>query len=439
MAEDNSFASNMFAKANQANEQEIDEIEEHLYEQSVAEEDAVSESASAPDESVDDSESQAPKNSDDRPILFGPDSDLLTWDEESQAFVPVDDEALAALQKKGNNLQVFQASHGTAQPERFYFDGGELKKASVKPAQESADPNARVIGSGTSVELGDFLANTMIGLGRGTTKVAGASLAGAKEHGGRLVNACSETINKWKADRQQLTDSIKNNASEQVQQRQEAANAKGLDDLNDAGEVAHSTRGLNADALQSATESMREDTKKFKVDFDQRKEQFKSTVNTNLETIFQAMGYGDPQKAKAGSLDEFSEQLKGLPERKQEKVNSAIEAIKSESSNFKSYVEEKADSPEAAKADIEDQEGFAKSLSDLKDDPSKEVDKKYRDMMDKIGMGGESLKDSLGNLFKSFANLVGRVAERAGLMKANAAHAVSMNQGNAPQQGDRLG
>lgn len=114
-------------------------------------------------------------------------------------------------------------------------------------------------------------------------------------------------------------------------------------------------------------------------------------------------------------------------------------ANKGDSESFRSYIEEKSESPEAAKADIEDQEAFAKSASEIKDDPTKEANKKYQDMMDKIGLGGVSIKESLGGIFKALGNVVGRVVERATMIKGNISKAVDMNQGSSNQQSERLG
>lgn len=373
-----------------------------------------------------------------QPGLFGEDADLLMWDEEQQAFVPVDDDALAALQAKGEAVDLYQTRPGSKGLEKLSWVNGMLQSndspQNLKSKLEKlAQENEALKKGATPGEAGNPDS------GKGAGEMLGKALIGAGTTGKNTLTACRDTIKKWKADRAALTEDIQNNTAEQVAQRQEAGEGMGPEDLDDEGEVASSTKGLNADSIQKAAETMRENTQKFKQDFDQRRDQFRSSMNTNLETIFQAMGYGDPMKAKASSLQEFEDQLSTLPERKQEKVRGAIEAIQSESSNFKQYIEEKGDSPDAAKADVEDQEAFAKSVSEVKDDPAKEVDKKYRDMLENIGIGGFSIKEGLNNMFQSLSNLVNRVAERASLMKNNLSQAVSMNQGGATQQGDRLG
>jgi hypothetical protein len=481
MASENNFAnqlSSIFASSNQAN----DEMQQQL-------------EAEMEGEVIDASATSAGNDTDPRkfsyvadgPTLYGEHADLLTWDPDQKQFVAVSEEAQKALEQMGEKANIFQAIPGSHLAQQLSWNNGRARTSAssiaklasgpskiesvgsspitafVKPdavnSEGQKQPEAALDAPDTpdapesaeeklakKEQENEELKKQLKGKQREPNDLAdtlGSLINAAILGGGKLakdsVTGCSELIKKWKSDRETLAKSIHDNAAEQVQQRQEKKPGMGLEDLKDKGEVESSVKGIDPADLQKNAESMREDTKQFKQEFDQQRDQFKGSLNKNLETIFQAMGYGDPTKDKAASLADFERDLKELPELKQKKVTAAIEAIKGDSESFRSYIEEKSESPEAAKADIEDQEAFAKSASEIKDDPTKEANKKYQDMMDKIGLGGVSIKESLGGIFKALGNVVGRVVERATMIKGNISKAVDMNQGSSNQQSERLG
>lgn len=445
MALEQNFANALFTEANKANEQLQEELEAEM-ELEVFEAGTFTEDS---DENTSEKNTSSTQSQEELPALIGEDADLLVWDADSQTFVPVDDEAARILQEKGENLSVELVAPGSAVGQKLAWVNGGLRPSSRsesqgdnrkdEPPHHSSMAQGQPLNDGPAGEVLEQLFTKALGMTDRTLRTGGSLVADATRN---TITGCKDLVDKWKQDRQSLTDSIKSNTSEQIDQRQseaESTKSHDLEALNDEDEVESSVAGINPEAVQSNAEAMREDSRQFKKEVEKRRDQFKGSVNKSLETIFQAMGYGDPMKEKAVSLEDFDAQLKSLPERKQEKVKRSIEAIMTDSEDFRAYIEEKADSPEAGKVDVEDQEAFAQLVSDIKDDPIKEVDKKYRDMLDKIGAGGASLKDKLGGVFKSLGDVVNRVAERIAMIKSNIANAVSMNQGSIQQQSERPG
>lgn len=485
MALENNFANSLFAQANQANDKIQEDLEAEM-EGEIVDAGAVTDGNNA--------RSTMFSFISDGPTLYGADADLLAWDSDQKRFTPASAEAERVLERMGEQLNIFQAIPGSHLAQQLSWDNGSARtsssniaKLATSPSQVESIGNQRIdsvekfIGTESKTQekasgdpevdltAAETPEQTVKRLEEENQKlksqaagappqredtalekfVLGAAGLGfrvadqAIRTGGKLakdgITTCGDLISKWKADRAALAGSIHDNAAEQVQQRKDSKPGMGLEDLKDKGEIESSVKGINPEDLQKNAETMREDTKQFKQEFDQQREQFKGSLNRNLETIFQAMGYGDPMKDKATSLADFEKDLKELPERKQDKVAAAIEAISRDGDSFRSYMTDKSGSPEAAKADIADQEDFAKSVSQIKDDPTKEADKKYRDMLDNMGIGGVSIKEGLGNIFKSLGEAIGRVVERVTMTKGNIGHAVDMNQGSSNQQGERLG